>query len=322
MAIYSLSIKPAQRGNGQNAVAMAAYRSGSKIIDQRTNTIKDYTHKKGIIYTSIIYPENINFNREELWNMAEKAEKRKDARIAREILISLPHELSPEEQKNLAENFAKELVKEYQIAIDLSIHEPNKNGDQRNFHAHLLLTTRKITEKGLNEKSNLERENTYLKKIGKASTIEQIKNIREKWENICNLTLEKNGREEKISAKSYKKRNINRIPTIHIGKTATTLERKGIKTIKGNKNRAIKRHNQILYLREKRYKAYKEIQALNQEILTIEKEINQNIEQKEKESSISELLKNAKVKYEKELSQEKISKENNKNIRNDEGIER
>ena len=271
MAIYSLSIKPASRGAGQNAVAMAAYRAGGRLFDQRAQEFKDYSRKSGITYTAIFYPPGVAFNRQELWNMAESAEKRKDARIAREILLALPHELTPQARKELAENYAQNLVKKYRIAVDLSLHNPDRNGDKRNYHAHLLLTTRQITESGLTEKSDLEREDKYLRQNGKKNGREQIEELRQEWENHCNLALEREGRKERVNSKSYAKMNILKLPTIHLGNSVTYLERRGIKTEKGNKNRAINHHNRIIYLKWKRWKTRKELQDLNREIFKMQR---------------------------------------------------
>ena len=291
MAIYSLSIKPASRGAGQNALAMAAYRSGGRLIDQRTGEIKDYSRKTGITYTGIFYPAGVSFSRQELWNMAEKAERRKDSRIAREILLALPHELPAEKRTELAKNFAQNLVKKYGIAVDLSLHDPDKNGDKRNFHAHLLLTTRQINKEGFTEKSDLEREDKYLRQNGKKNGREQIEEIRQEWENRCNIALKREGRGERISAKSYHARNIARVPTIHLGKSATVLERRGIPTEKGNINRAIKNHNRILYLRWKRNRAIREIQQLDNEIRALQQTPREMPgEEEQRPATVSDLL--------------------------------
>lgn len=155
MAIYSLHTSSASRRSEKSAVAMAAYRSGLRLTDERTGEICDYTRKRGIIETSLFFPNGVSFDRQTLWNMAEAAEKRKDGRIAREIRIALPHELTEQERSKVAKEFVKQLVEKYQIAVDLSLHQPDRQGDNRNFHAHLLLTTRQITPEGLSDKSNL-----------------------------------------------------------------------------------------------------------------------------------------------------------------------
>lgn len=278
MAIYSLHTEPASRSSGKNAIAMAAYRSGGRLIDERTGEIKDYSRKQGIIETALIYPQAVNFDRQTLWNMAERAEKRKDSRIAREIRIALPHELDQNERSKLVKYFAQAIVDRYQIAVDLSIHQPDRKGDNRNFHAHLLLTTRQITTEGLSDKSDLEKNDKALKKSGKLNGKEQIIEIREQWENLCNIALERKGREERISAKSYKERNIDLIPTIHLGPSVTAMERKGIETEKGNYNREVKSRNRRRILLFERDRLQKEIDLLTNHITELKNELNKEIE--------------------------------------------
>lgn len=243
MAIYSLQSKPASRSNGKNAIAMAAYRCGGRLIDQRTGQICDYTHKSGVIENRLVFPRGVKFDRQELWNLAEQAEKRKDSRIAREILIALPHEISQNERKNLVNEFVENIVNQYGIAVDVSWHQPDRQGDQRNFHAHLLLTTRQITSQGFSDKSDLEKCDKDLKKAGKLNGKDQLISLRENWENLCNRALERSGIEERISAKSYKSRHIPLQPTIHLGPAVTAMERKGIETENGTWNRIIKKLN-------------------------------------------------------------------------------
>lgn len=252
MAIYHLHTEPASRASGKNALAMAAYRSGGRLIDDRTGEICDYRRKRGIIETCLIFPVGVSYDRQTLWNMAERAEKRRDSRIAREIRIALPHELDQQARRNLAEEFARQLVRKYQIAVDLSLHQPDKQGDIRNYHAHLLLTTRQITPEGLSDKSDLEKSDKALKQAGKLNGREQITAIREEWENLCNLALERGGHEARISAKSYKARNIDREPTIHLGPAATAMERRGIETEKGVINRIIRKRNRRITLQRRR----------------------------------------------------------------------
>lgn len=274
MAIYHLHTSPASRSSGKSAVAMAVYRSGVRLLDERTGEIKDYTRKQGIIETAIFYPQAVEFDRQVLWNMAEEAEKRKDARIAREIRIALPHELDQEERSKLAREFAQGLVDRYGIAVDLSIHQPDRQGDNRNFHAHLLLTTRQITLEGLKEKSDLEKSDKALKQAGKLNGKEQITEIRENWQNMCNLALERQGREERISAQSYKTRGIGLQPTIHLGPAVTAMERRGIETINGTYNRVIKKRNLSRILLRRRYRVRREIELFNRQKQELEREIS------------------------------------------------
>ena len=238
MASYHCSIKPVSRGNGRSSTAAAAYRAGVCITDERTGEVHDYTRKKGVEYTELVLPKGVSFDREKLWNTAENSEKRKDARVAREFELALPAELTPKQRRELATDFAKNLVDRYGVAADVAIHEPSRKGDQRNHHAHILITTRQLSSKGLGEKTDLEREDKMLRELGKPSGRKQIEVLRADWATRCNAALEHAGHEARVSHKSLEAQGINREPTRHLGPAATAMERRGIQTERGDLNRA------------------------------------------------------------------------------------
>jgi len=148
MAIYHASMTVVSRGTGGSAVAAAAYRAGEKLDDERAGLQRDFTRRSGVILSQTITPDGIEVDRAELWNAAEAAERRKDARTAREWRVALPSELSCERRAELAHRFAGLLVGRYGVAVDLALHEPGRGGDARNWHAHLLLTTRRVSRDG------------------------------------------------------------------------------------------------------------------------------------------------------------------------------
>lgn len=145
MSIYHCSIKNISRSSGRSAVACAAYRSGEELEDVETGITHDYRKKTGIAFAEIFLcknaPERFQ-NREELWNEVEKIEKAADARLAREIEVAIPRELSLEEMKNLVAGYAKMLTEEG-MCVDAAIHLKVGNP-----HAHLMCTTRKIKADG------------------------------------------------------------------------------------------------------------------------------------------------------------------------------
>ena len=156
MALYHLTTKPVSRAAGRSAPASAAYRAGEKLPEHSTGETWDYTRKQGVEHSEIVLPteaakRDINWarDREQLWNAAEGAEKRKDARVAREWEVALPHELSKTQRVELAKEFAGELANRYGCAVDVALHRPHRLGDERNYHAHLLATTRTIEAAGL-----------------------------------------------------------------------------------------------------------------------------------------------------------------------------
>ena len=143
MAIYHCSTKTVNRSSGRTAVASSAYRSAKKLKDERTGLTHDFTRKDGVVHSEILSNLDIEVDRGELWNLAEKSENRKDARTAREWVIALPDELDADQRKDLAKDFARSLVERYGVIADLAIHEPSKGGNDKNHHAHIMLTTRK-----------------------------------------------------------------------------------------------------------------------------------------------------------------------------------
>ena len=193
MAIYHLSMKPVSRAAGRSAVASMAYRAGEKLTNERDGITHDYTAKQGVEHAEIVLPEGSNADwardRSALWNAAEFAENRKDARVAREFEIALPHELSAEQRLEATREFAQELANRYGAAVDFAIHAPHDASDVRNHHAHVMMTTRQVTEEGLGEKTYLEHKNAQLLSAGLATTDMQLRDLRQTWEGIANERL-------------------------------------------------------------------------------------------------------------------------------------
>lgn len=151
MAVYRLSASIIGRSSGRSATAAAAYRSGQKIEDLRTGETHDYTRRSGVLHSEILTPENTPdwmHDRAQLWNAVEAAEKRKDAQLAREILLSLPHELTDDQRRELVRDFVKSDFVARGMIADLSIHLPDREGDNRNHHAHVMLTMRELAGDG------------------------------------------------------------------------------------------------------------------------------------------------------------------------------
>ncbi len=148
MAISFVRAKAISRGKGQSAVACSAYRSCERVVSEDAKKVFNYTKKTGLIAEGLHCPEGLKMNKGELWNLVEKTEIRKDARLAKEFIVALPNELSKDEQKKIAERIAKQLSSGDRFA-DWAIHEPSKRGDDRNIHAHFM-----ITERGWNRETN------------------------------------------------------------------------------------------------------------------------------------------------------------------------
>lgn len=250
MAIFHLSTKPIKRSSGRSATASAAYRAACEIEDKRTGVTHDYSKKTGVVNSEafvVIRGEKVAVDRAQLWNAAEFAEKRKDARTAREIVINLPHELSKELRQNLVEDFTEYVAQKYNVAIDYAIHEPDKHGDNRNHHAHILMTTREATLKNgsveLGKKTSLELSNTKLKTLDMPKTQEQIVSLRQSWATMTNDYLSFANVDARIDHRSFEEQGLSIKPTIKLGWEASALERSGIATDRGDFNRAIRADN-------------------------------------------------------------------------------
>ena len=195
MASYHLSVKTVKRSAGRSATAAAAYRAAERIACEREGRVHDYARKQGVEATILVVPEHAPpwaDNRERLWNAAEAAERRKDAVVAREWELALPAELGPEGRLELAQAFAERLVKRYGVAADVAIHAPHREGDQRNWHAHVLTTTRELGEEGLGAKTKA----LDARPTGGL----EITAMREVWAGMQNEALERAERERGLEA--------------------------------------------------------------------------------------------------------------------------
>lgn len=253
MAIYHLTTKHISRKTGRTATAAAAYRAAALIHDERTGETHDYRNKRGVIDTMCVYVTGDNthefVDREQVWNAAELAEKRKDARTAREIVVAIPAELSEHDRRLVGNSFGLWLSKRFGVVADIAIHEPNKDGDERNFHAHIMITTRKAKlENGkviLGDKSDLELSDRELRKRygNDASGRKFINEIRQKWADGVNKVLERNNIDARIDHRSHAERGLQELPSIKMGVAATAMERRGEISDRGEINRAIRAAN-------------------------------------------------------------------------------
>jgi len=241
MAIYHLSVKTVKRSTGRSAVAAAAYRTATNLIDDRTGQTYDYTRKQGVEFSEILIPKTAPpymLERNALWDSAEAAEKRKNSVTAREYEIALPAEFNAEQKQACVHEFSHWLVDRFAVGVDAAIHAPHREGDQRNYHAHILTTTRTIDNEGLAKKTR----ELDDKKSG--AVIE----VREKWAEIANRHLERAQITDRIDHRSHKDRGIEAAPTFHLGVMAAAMERRGLETDRGNQLRFIMAANKALQI--------------------------------------------------------------------------
>ncbi len=229
-------------------MAASAYRAGVKLEDLRTAQVFDFTRRSGVVIAAIVAPADagaFSRDRASLWNAAEAAEKRKDARTAREWIVALPSELDVDQRADLARDFARELVERYGVATDVAIHAPSRGGDDRNHHAHILCTTRVIKGDTLGEKSTLELSDTKRKTLGLAPAADEISALRACWAELANAALRKAGNAARIDHRSLGDQQeaalergdlaealaLQREPQEHVGVHATQVDRRAKRAI-------------------------------------------------------------------------------------------
>lgn len=213
MAIYHLNIRNISRGNGRSAVAAAAYRAGERMVDSRTGRVADFRKKREIDHTALLVPFEaqgwVN-DREQLWNAVETAERRSDARLAKEANIALPKELGRVDQIALAEAYGRWLMGQGLI-VDVAVHGLSAN----NPHFHAMFTTRILTSDGFGKKHRWLDDKAFIVKC------------RQAWTEICNAWLGKDGRSERIDDRTLRAQGFARKPTLHRGVIADKMQARG-----------------------------------------------------------------------------------------------
>jgi hypothetical protein len=209
VAIYYLGVKSFGRSAGTGgsvSTSAAAYRSGERIRDERTGHLYDHSHRRDIEHQEILLPSHPSEavsgldwarNRSELWNAVERSEPRANARVAREYIVALPHELNAQQRLLLARTFAQELSDRYHNVVDLAIHQPRT--DPRNYHAHLLTTTREVSAAGLGPKTSAELSGSQRYEQGLPRAAQEHAQLREQWAFIANEVLRDAGLDIRIS---------------------------------------------------------------------------------------------------------------------------
>ncbi len=250
-----------------SAVGACAYRSGEVLKNEYDGITHDFTRKRGIVHTEILLPPHAppDFaDRSTLWNSVEKIEKSKNSQLAREIEVALPIELDREQQIQLVRDYVQKNFVSVGMCADIAIHD-KKTG---NPHAHIMLTMRPLEQSG--EWGAKSKKEYILDKNGQRITLkngsfksrkidtvdwnskEKAEVWREAWADCVNRSLADQGIQEKVDHRSYERQGIEQIPSVHMGVSATQMERRGIVTEKGDKNRLIKEQNRLLKIVRRR----------------------------------------------------------------------
>lgn len=236
MAIFHMDIKPVARGTGRTATAAAAYRAGERIRDERTGALYNHSKREDVLHKEILLPSNLDRpdagvewarDRSQLWNAAEKAESRTNAHVAREYQVALPAELKAEQRVALARTFSREIADRYHVAVDLAIHAPRPEGDPRNFHAHLLATTREVTPEGLGPKTGLDMTGTARTELGLPPSRQEFRTLRARWAELTNEALRQANIEARVDHRTLEAQGIDREPGPRIPLAALKMERRG-----------------------------------------------------------------------------------------------
>lgn len=250
------------------SVAAAAYRSGSRLVDKASGCVFDYTRKSGVVYTEIMLPQNAPqrfYDRATLWNSVEAAEKQVNSQLARELRIALPCEFSREENIQLVRDFVQRNFVSKGMCADIAYHVKDSANSDHNPHVHIMLTMRPMTKSGDWWATKSKKE--YLldrngNRLVNSNGEYRTRNVdltgwndralyvswREDWARSCNRLYERKNLPCRIDHRSYAEQGINRAATLHLGKDAATLERKGISTEKGEYNRAVGVFNEMAEL--------------------------------------------------------------------------
>jgi Ti-type conjugative transfer relaxase TraA len=255
---YHCELKTISRSAGRSATAAIAYRSGECVVDLRTGLVFDYGRRSGIESTEIFLPSNTPAwaaNRSELWNAAERAETRKNSTVAREFVVAIPADLDADSRRELVRQFARSLVERHGVAVDIAIHAPDRQGSQRNHHAHILFSTRRLEVDGFGKKtreldaqSSGPAETVRWKEEWAERSANELKRAgfvmeAERWRHGHLILAKQVERAHERGDVEFVAENESSKPTVHMGVNVVQMERRGVATERGEQNREIEQTN-------------------------------------------------------------------------------
>jgi Ti-type conjugative transfer relaxase TraA len=234
MAIYHFSAKVISRAAGSSAVASAAYRSASRLHDQRLDRHQDFSDKSGVVHSEVMLPENAPpelGDRERLWNAVEAGELRKDAQLAREVEFAIPREMTQEQGIELARDFIRETFVDQGMIADLNVHWDIGEDGLARPHAHVMLTMRSVDENGFGPK------------VRDWNRTELLEQWREDWGVHVNERLAELGIDARIDHRSLEAQGIDLEPQDKIGAAASRMADRGLEADRLEEHREIARQN-------------------------------------------------------------------------------
>ncbi|GLS20699.1 hypothetical protein GCM10007874_37160 [Labrys miyagiensis] len=223
MAIYHLHVKVIGRKSGSSAVASAAYRSASRLRDERLDRSHDFSVKRGVVHSEVMLPEDAPAgwsDRERLWNDVEAFEIRKDAQLAREVEFSLPRELSQAQGIALARDFVQAEFVDQGMIADLNVHWDFSEDGMPKPHAHVMLTMRQADVNGDGH--------GFGPKVRDWNRTEMVEQWRERWAELANQRLAELDIDARIDHRSLEDQGIGLEPQSQIGAPAKRIEQEGI----------------------------------------------------------------------------------------------
>ncbi|CAM3655930.1 MobA/MobL family protein [Psychrobacter glaciei] len=253
---FHLAVSAVSKAKNHSVVAKSAYNSGSKLVDEQSGVVHDYTSKakdrilnlvdsdgtkytqvieKNVVHTALLTPTiagDLAVTREGFWNDIERIETRKNAQLGTEIDVMFPDGITADQRIVLAERYAQTLSDRYNVLVDVAIHRPHSHEKHvrevevveltsRNFHAHILLSSREIVADvegyALSARKNWLQWSTEERlSKGLNGRGDELKYQRTLWADMANELLPKN---KTISEKSYRELGINRLPKMKLGKS-------------------------------------------------------------------------------------------------------
>ena len=269
MAIYHNSVSVIKRSAGRSAVAAAAYRSGEKLTDERTGIIHDYTRKSGVDKSIILTPINADWitDRQQLWNRVEAVERRCDARLAKEITLAIPVELSRDDKIALVSEYIQKNFVDSGMIADINYHDLDSN----NPHCHIMVTTRELK---IDDKGEVTFGNKNRRWDDWNHTDLLLKN-RADWAKITNKYLTDSGYPDiQIDHRSNAERGTETIPQIHLGVAAAAMRKKGIESERGDEyDRILIANDNIRQRLEQIYESESATQNLENELAEFDRQV-------------------------------------------------
>lgn len=232
-------VQTVQRSSGRSATAAAAYRAAERVECERTGQVHDYSRKRGVEETALLAPDAApewTQDRQKLWNAAELREKRKDAQTAREVNIAFPSEFSQQQRRQAGLQIGQWMVNRYGCAVDICWHAPDREGDQRNHHAHIMFTARRFENGDWAAKKDNPLDSPK-------TSGEELKTFRSAVAGVMNDIAAREKLGVYVEHVSFEKRGLDREATKHLGPTASAMERRGQASDRGEENREIEQRN-------------------------------------------------------------------------------